>query len=215
MNFILSTDWRSVYLLELLILCQGGGNTILTPDQNRVCTRTDPASELRAHFGGLIGWQSLCTHTYTLIHTHTALACRSAQANTCQSTANTQTYTASFTVTHTYQSMLSYIWYPATHINTHSTLFTTTPTPPLCGLRVSAEPLVQTATYPPLLYNMFGARPLIKDPQSSINLRVSHRPFICSLLSLRPTRRALTLKWMRWRDGWLLYTREWPCLNSV
>lgn len=35
------------------------------------------------------------------------------------------------------------------------------------------------------------------------------RPFICSLLSLRPTHQPLTLKWMRWRDGGLLYTRGW------
>lgn len=42
----------------------------------------------------------------------------------------------------------------------------------------------------PLLYDLFRAQPLIKDPQSSINQHVSHQPFICSLLSLRPTRRA-------------------------
>lgn len=81
--------------------------------------------------------------------------------------------------------------------------------PAPCGLRVSVEPPVQTAAYLSLIYNMFGAQPLIKDPQSSINLRVSHQPFIYSLLSLRPTHQALTLKWMRWRDGGLLYTRGW------
>lgn len=73
----------------------------------------------------------------------------------------------------------------------------TTCVPGLCHLRVSSQPQVQTTMYLPLLYNMFGAQPLIKDPQSSINLRVSHQPFICSLLSLRPTCQALTLKWMR------------------
>lgn len=151
-NFILSTDSRSAFLLEHLIFCRQGGNTILTPDQKGVCPRTEPTS---SHTRG-------------------------------------------------YQSMLC-------HARRHARTFTRVqkhPGPAMCGLWVSTASQVQTTAFPLLLFNMFGAQPLIKDPQSSINLCVSHQPFIYSPLSLRPTQGALTLKWMRWKDGGRLCTRK-------
>lgn len=82
-NFGPSTDLRSVYLLELVILCRREGNTTLTSDQEGICPRAHPTLEPRARSSWLIG---LLGHTLTQTHTHahTGLTCRAALANTCQ-----------------------------------------------------------------------------------------------------------------------------------